>query len=152
MGSQVFIGLGSNMGDKAGYLNQALEQLGRLAGVSLKRVSSFYHTEPWGYQDQDWFLNAVAEIATDLPPRALLQRLQEIENSLGRVRTIHWGPRTIDLDILLYDQAVIKDADLVIPHPRLAERQFVLEPLAEIAPGLALPGGRTVEELLGKYS
>ncbi|NPV26942.1 MAG: 2-amino-4-hydroxy-6-hydroxymethyldihydropteridine diphosphokinase [Firmicutes bacterium] len=148
MAETAFIGLGSNLGDKAAYLNSALEKLRQVPGISVIQVSSFYETPPWGYQEQDWFLNAVVEIQTELKPEELLIKLQEIETSMGRMRSIRWGPRTIDLDILLYDQLVIERQDLKIPHPGLAEREFALVPLAEIAPAFRLPDGRTVAELV----
>jgi 2-amino-4-hydroxy-6-hydroxymethyldihydropteridine diphosphokinase len=107
--------------------------------VALLAVSSLYRTDPVGYLDQDWFLNAAARIETQLSPREFLTRLLAIEFELGRVRTVRNGPRTVDLDILLWDDLVLREDDLVIPHPRLQERLFVLEPLAEIAPGLRHP-------------
>jgi 2-amino-4-hydroxy-6-hydroxymethyldihydropteridine diphosphokinase len=144
-----YIGLGSNVGDKAANLREALRLLtgARSSGGVLLAVSSLYRTEPVGYVDQDWFLNAAMHIETRLSPRELLIRLIEIERELGRVRTVRNGPRTIDLDILLWENLVVNEADLVIPHPRLHERLFVLEPLAEIAPDVRHPvTGLTIEE------
>ena len=143
----VYVGLGSNLGDKALYLHQALVELGSCSGIALEAVSSFYLTEPRGRSDQDWFLNAVARIGTMITPQVLLTRLQAIETRLGRVRGIPWGPRTIDLDILLYGHRVINIATLTVPHPRLKERAFVLIPLAELDPELVLPTGERIVDL-----
>jgi 2-amino-4-hydroxy-6-hydroxymethyldihydropteridine diphosphokinase len=132
-----YIGLGSNMGDKLGICRRAVEMLGK-AGHLIK-VSSFYCTEPVGYANQEDFVNAVAEIETALSPAALLARCHVIEDALGRSRMVRWGPRTIDLDILLYGGQVIDDAELTIPHPLMATRAFVLIPLSEIAPEIVHP-------------
>jgi 2-amino-4-hydroxy-6-hydroxymethyldihydropteridine diphosphokinase len=139
-----YIGLGSNLGDRGENLPRALERLGAA------RVSTIRETDPVGVTEQPRFLNAVAELETDLPPRALLDRLLEIERDLGRDRESEerWGPRAIDLDLLLYDDEVIDEPGLTVPHPRLAERRFVLEPLAELAPDLVLPDGRAIKDLL----
>lgn len=136
--ADVYLGLGSNLGDKAENLRAALRLLGGgQPGVSpaatVISVSSLYRTDPVGYLDQDWFLNAAARLETRLSPHELLTRLLAIERQLGRVRTVSNGPRSIDLDILLWDDLIVREDDLVIPHPRLHERLFVLEPLAEIA-------------------
>jgi 2-amino-4-hydroxy-6-hydroxymethyldihydropteridine diphosphokinase len=142
-----YIGLGSNLGDRDGTLRAALERLGELGPL---RVSSFRETEPVGVTDQPLFLNAAAELETDLGARELLERLFEIERELGRERSAEtrWGPRTIDLDLLLYGEETIDEPGLTVPHPRLAERRFALEPLDELAPDLALPDGRRIRELL----
>jgi len=134
----VYLGLGSNVGDRERHLQAALEQL---AGPRLRivRVSSTYETEPVDYTDQRWFLNLAAEGKTDLFPMQLLSHIVKIERALGRVRSIAKGPRTLDIDILLYGKAVIRSATLEIPHPRMAERRFVLAPLAELAPDLRHP-------------
>jgi 2-amino-4-hydroxy-6-hydroxymethyldihydropteridine diphosphokinase len=132
-----YIALGANLGDRAATLRAAIERLGALGVV--EAVSPFFDTAPVGYTEQPRFLNAAARLRTDLPPRDLLHELLEIEASLGRVRTIRWGPRVIDLDLLLYDDMVIDEPDLVVPHPRLHERRFVLEPLAALAPDLTHP-------------
>lgn len=139
---KAYIGLGSNMGQPMDNLHRALELISSSGKVRVTLVSSVYLTEPVGYEDQDWFHNAVAEIETALTPDELLRLLQETEAKLGRVRTIRWGPRTIDLDILIYgDQKIFTDT-LQVPHPRMAERGFVLAPLAEIAENLVLDGDR----------
>jgi len=136
------------MGDRAGNLEQAIGEM-RAAGVEVKRVSSVYDTEPVGVRNQPWFLNAVVEAETELFPVQLLRRLQEIEIRRGRRRLGGQGPRTIDIDILLYGDFRIHRHDLTVPHPRLAERRFVLEPLHELAPDLRHPVSRlTIRELL----
>ncbi len=112
------------------------------------RASGLYRTAPVGGPGQDDYLNQVVEIETVLPPHDLLQALHEIETGLGRVRVLRWGPRTVDVDILWYDGASVADPGLEVPHPRMEERRFVLEPLAELAPDLVLPSGRTVREAL----
>ena len=144
----VYLGLGSNVGDREGNLHQALDQL-QARDLRLRRSSSLYETEPMGLRDQRWFLNQVAEFETELFPLQLLQRLQRVERNLGRKRVVLNGPRTIDIDILLYGNTVMKTADLEIPHPRYSERRFVLEPLAELDATLRDPvTHRTVAEML----
>ena len=144
----VYLGLGSNVGDREGNLHQALDQL-QSRDLRLRRSSSLYETEPMGLRDQRWFLNQVAEFETELFPLQLLQRLQRVERNLGRKRVVLNGPRTIDIDILLYGNTVMKTADLEIPHPRYSERRFVLEPLAELDATLRDPvTHRTVAEML----
>jgi 2-amino-4-hydroxy-6-hydroxymethyldihydropteridine diphosphokinase len=142
-----YIGLGANLGDREENLRAALERLAELGPL---RVSSFRETDPVGVTDQPRFVNAVAELETGLGARDLLERLLEIERQLGRDRSgeERWGPRTIDLDLLLYGGDVIDEPGLSVPHPRLAERRFVLEPLHELNPGLVLPDGRAVGGLL----
>jgi 2-amino-4-hydroxy-6-hydroxymethyldihydropteridine diphosphokinase len=142
-----FIGLGSNLGDREGNLRAALARLAELGEV---RASSFRETDPVGVTDQPKFLNAAAELSTDLPARDLLDALLAIERDLGRdrAREERWGPRTLDLDLLLYGDDVIDEPGLTVPHPRLAERRFVLEPLHELAPGLLLPDGTAIRDLI----
>ncbi|HHW14042.1 MAG TPA: 2-amino-4-hydroxy-6-hydroxymethyldihydropteridine diphosphokinase, partial [Firmicutes bacterium] len=142
----VYVGLGSNLGDRAGNLFQARRSLAALPRTRLIAVSPVYETEPVGVQDQDWFLNQVVELETDLGPEELLRELMRIEAGLGRVRTVRWGPRTLDLDLLLYG-AVSRATDfLALPHPRMWERAFVLQPLSDVAPGLRTPAGEPVGE------
>lgn len=144
-----FIGLGSNSGDKLANLKKAIEGLGKIQGTKVVTVSSLYKTEPVGGVEQDWFVNAVAEVETGLTPRELLNKLLYIEKDLGRVRDIKWGPRVIDLDIILYDDLVMDEEGLSIPHPYLHKRGFVLVPLAEIAPKVIHPRLRkSVSELM----
>lgn len=144
-----YIGLGSNMGDKTANLKRAIEELGKVPGNKVLAVSSFYETEPVGNIEQDWFINAAVKIETDLTPRELLEVLLKIEKELGRVRDERWGPRTIDLDILLYDDLALNEEGLAIPHPYLHERGFVLVPLSEIAPEVIHPiFKRSIQELL----
>ena len=146
--ARVFIGLGSNLGDRQGNLREALRRLAEVDGVEVAAVSSFHKTAAVGPPQPD-YLNAAAELATDLEPLDLLRRLQQIENDLGRVRTVKWGPRTVDLDLLLYDDRVIDTPDLKTPHPRMHEREFVLAPLSEIAPDVVVPRLRmSVRDLL----
>ena len=137
----VYLALGSNIGDREAHLHQALETL-QSRDLRLRRASSLYETEPMGLREQSWFLNLVAEFETELFPKQLLQRLHRIERALGRRRTIVNGPRTIDIDIVLYANAVVKTPELEIPHPRYRERRFVLEPLAELNPALRDPETR----------
>jgi 2-amino-4-hydroxy-6-hydroxymethyldihydropteridine diphosphokinase len=146
----VYIGLGSNLGDRVENLRTARARI-ETSGVRIRRGSSLYETEPRGLIDQPWFLNQVIEAETTLFPRQLLARLLRIEREMGRVRITPNGPRTIDLDILLFGNAVVHAAGLEIPHPRMGERRFVLEPLAELAPDVRVPRGRrTVRELLAE--
>ena len=143
-----YIGLGSNIGDREDNVRQALALIERELGSV--RSSGLYETDPVGVTDQPKFVNAVAELRTETPPRELLDRLLVIERELGRDRSSErrWGPRVIDLDVLLYGDEVIDEPGLTVPHPRLAERRFALEPLHELEPGLVLPDGRRVVDLL----
>jgi GTP cyclohydrolase-4 len=142
-----YLSLGSNIGDRKENLAVALKRMEEKARVV--KVSSIYETEPVGYEDQPWFLNLACAVETDLSPNDLLHLAKAIEREMGRTETIHFGPRPIDIDILFYDDLVLDTPDLAIPHPRLAERAFVLVPLKEIAPNLVHPSlGLTIEELL----
>jgi 2-amino-4-hydroxy-6-hydroxymethyldihydropteridine diphosphokinase len=145
---RVYLSLGSNIGDRAGNLRKAIERLAAL-DIRVLRASRIYETEPVDYQDQAWFLNQVVEAETALFPMQLLTRTGRVEQELGRTRTVPKGPRTIDIDILLYGAARVETARLEIPHPRMAERRFVLAPLAELAPLLRHPvTHRTVRQML----
>lgn len=144
-----YLGLGSNIGDKVAQCLRALEEISASDHNHLHAISSLYKTEPIGYQDQDWFINCVAEVSTTLQPRPFHTFLQGIEKHMGREKTIPMGPRIIDLDILFYGNEVVDEADLIIPHPRLHERGFVLVPLAELSPDLLHPVlKKTVRDLL----
>ncbi|MDD3652696.1 MAG: 2-amino-4-hydroxy-6-hydroxymethyldihydropteridine diphosphokinase [Desulfotomaculaceae bacterium] len=142
-----YIGLGSNMGDKVANIRKALAVLDISKGVWVKRVAPYYYTAPIGYTGQDWFVNTVAELETKLSPYDLLYLLLDVENRLGRVRTIPWGPRTIDLDLLIYGHEEINTSGLMLPHPNMHERAFVMVPLAVLAPEVELPGRGKVVEL-----
>ncbi|MFN3699409.1 MAG: 2-amino-4-hydroxy-6-hydroxymethyldihydropteridine diphosphokinase [Dictyoglomus sp.] len=144
---KVFIGLGSNLGDKRRNINTALEKL-REKGISILKISSIIETEPYGYKEQDKFLNAVCLVETDFSPHQLLKVLLDIEREMGRVRTIKWGPRIIDLDIIFYDDLIIQEENLVIPHPDAHNRIFVMGPLLEIAPDFVHPVlKKTIKEI-----
>jgi 2-amino-4-hydroxy-6-hydroxymethyldihydropteridine diphosphokinase len=135
-----YLGLGSNTGDRRAHLAQALDRLNATPGVRVTAVSSLYETVPVGLTAQPDFLNAVAEVCTELPAEALLDAALAVEAALGRVRTVRWGPRPIDLDVLLVGGLRVAGGRLTLPHPRMTERAFVLVPLAEIAPGLVFNG------------
>ena len=134
-----YIGFGSNVGDRESYIYQALNCLSGEECTSMVRVSSIYETEPIGNDEQDWFLNGVVRVETEVLPQKLLAILQEIERNIGRQHRGHWGPREIDLDILIYDRFCVNSPRLTIPHPELHQRRFVLEPFAEIAPDVIHP-------------
>ncbi len=129
-----YIGLGSNLGDPVAQLHRALAGLAAMYEVEVVKVSTFYRNPPWGPPDQPWYVNAVAQVKTRLTAEELLRSLQRLEASLGRVRGERWGPRIIDLDLLLYDGEVSRAPELTLPHPEMHRRAFVLAPLAEIAP------------------
>jgi 2-amino-4-hydroxy-6-hydroxymethyldihydropteridine diphosphokinase len=145
-----FVGIGSNLGDREGHLRDALELLAAEEGIEIVSVSVLRETEPVGPVEQGPFLNGAAQVTTELPPRELLERLLDVEQRLGRVRRERFGPRTIDLDLLVYGDEVVDEPGLTLPHPRLHERRFALEPLAELAPGLVLPGRGPVSALLAE--
>ncbi len=147
------IGIGTNLGDRQANIETTLQKLGATPNIDVVHVSSVYETDPIGFTEQPDFLNLVAALRTTLPPRDLLGVLLHIEMGMGRVRTERWGPRVIDLDLLLYGKEQIELPGLTVPHPRLRERAFVLAPLAEIAPDLTLPGdGKKVRELIENFS
>ena len=146
-----FVGIGANLGDREGTLRRALRLLGDRDGVTVVAVSSLRETAPVGYLNQPSFLNGAARLETELSPRELLGALLDVERELGRDRSgPRFGPRTVDLDLLLYGGVELDEPRLVVPHPRLHERRFVLEPLAELAPGLVVPGRGPVERLLAE--
>lgn len=145
---QAFIALGSNMGDKKKYLDDAVEALDELEGCRIVTVADYIETEPYGGVEQDDFLNSVLELQTRLDPQALLEKLHEIEALADRKRTVRWGPRTLDLDIIFYDDMVLNTETLTLPHPEMHKRGFVLEPMMQIAPWAYHPGlGKTVRDL-----
>src|SRR5688572_27372389 len=143
-----FIALGSNLDDPPAHVRRAIADLARLPGTRVKRASALYGSAPVGYRAQPDFVNAVAEIETRLAPRPLLEALLEIEKRHGRQRGVRNGPRTLDLDIALYGDRVVSEPGLVIPHPRMHERAFVIVPLAEVAPGQIVPGHGSVSRLM----
>lgn len=146
-----YIGLGSNLADPVLQIKSARDAIAQIAGVWELAFSSLYHSPPMGPQDQPDYVNAVMCVATDLPPTDLLRCLQRIENEQGRVRkSERWGARTLDLDVLIYGEQVIDLPDLIVPHPGLTERAFVLYPLHEIAPQLLVPGKGNIADLLVK--
>ena len=134
-----YIGFGSNIGDRLTHIQNAIHTLSKTEGITLQKISSVYKTDPVGYEAQAQFLNGVAAIQTDLPPLSLLHALKDIETAIGRKHRIRWGPREIDLDILIYGDLRLQTEKLVIPHPEMHLRRFVLVPLAEIAPDLVHP-------------
>lgn len=150
MGYEIaYIGLGSNLGDRLSYCQRAAEAIRHFQDTTLIRLSSYYETEPLEVSDQDWFINGVVAIRTALPPQELLSACQKVEENLGRKRMIRYGPRTIDLDLLLYGQRVVGTDRLTLPHPKLHLRRFVLVPLVEIAPEAVHPVlHQTMAELL----
>jgi 2-amino-4-hydroxy-6-hydroxymethyldihydropteridine diphosphokinase len=149
--SRAYIGLGANLGDREATIRRAVELLGADPGIELVAVSTLRETDPVDYADQPPFLNGAVAVETELEPLALLDRLLAVERELGRVRDegLRYGPRTIDLDLLLYGDRLVDEPGLAVPHPRLAERRFALEPLHELDPALRLPDGRAVRDLLG---
>ncbi|TML90052.1 MAG: 2-amino-4-hydroxy-6-hydroxymethyldihydropteridine diphosphokinase [Actinobacteria bacterium] len=150
---RAYVGLGSNLGDREATLRQAVAALREVPGVRIVAVSAFRETDPVGFLDQPRFLNGAAAIETELSPQELLAALLEVERGLGRIRGgERYGPRTVDLDLLVYGDVTLAEPGLEIPHPRLHERRFALEPLAELAPGLEIPGKGPVEALLAELN
>lgn len=147
MSTTVYLGLGANLGDRLGNLQLAVDALGATPGVRVMRSSRVYETEPVGGPEQPEYLNAVLEVRTDLSPHELLRVCLAVEDDMGRVRTERWGPRPIDIDVLTYGTETIDEPDLVVPHPRMHERGFVLVPLAELDADPTLPGGRHLTSL-----
>ena len=147
VGFDCIIALGSNLGDKTSNIDRAIELLTEPGDIRLVARSRNFATDPWGKLDQDWFVNACVAVKTKLAPRDLLHRCKDIERRMGRVATEKWGPRIIDLDLLIYRDSVLDEPDLVLPHPHIADRAFVLAPLMDIAPDLKIKG-RSVHELL----
>jgi 2-amino-4-hydroxy-6-hydroxymethyldihydropteridine diphosphokinase len=148
--TRAYVGLGANLGDREGAIRRAVELLGAGAEIEVVAVSALRETDPVGYAEQPRFLNGAAALETGLSARDLLERLLAVERELGRVRGEgpRFGPRAIDLDLLLYGDEVVDEPGLTVPHPRLAERRFALEPLHDLDPALRLPDGRAVRELL----
>ena len=147
---RAYVGVGSNLGDREGTIRRAIELLAAESGVEVVSVSTFRETEPWGPVEQPPYLNGAVALETDLDPRDLLDVLLDVERRFGRNRAmeVRWGPRTLDLDLLLHGDLVRDEPGLALPHPRLHERRFVLEPLADLDPALVVPGRGTVAELL----
>ncbi len=153
MAKTVFIGIGSNLGDKLKNCLRAIERIQEIPGCSLVARSDFYRTEPFGVRDQDWYVNGIISLETTITARDLLKHLLEIEEGMGRVREGKWGPRPIDLDILLFGEDMVDDKDLKIPHPFMHLRRFVLVPMVQLAPDLVHPVlGKTMSELVGRLS
>jgi 2-amino-4-hydroxy-6-hydroxymethyldihydropteridine diphosphokinase len=148
----VYIGIGSNLGDREKNCLHAIELL-QQKGITVTKRSSLYETEPWGFKDQPYFINMVIEIETELEPKELLRRLKDIEREVGREESLKWGPRLIDLDILIFENIILNEDTLKIPHPLMHERDFVLRPLCEIAPDIKHPVlSKTIKELLSLSS
>lgn len=136
---EAYLSIGSNIGDKEENLKEAIKKINDSKYINVEKVSSFIRTEPWGFEDQEEFLNAALKIKTVLSPKELIKNLLSIENDMKRERVIKWGPRIIDLDIIFYDDLITEDDEITIPHPRMEEREFVLEPLNELAPNKIHP-------------
>lgn len=141
------LALGTNLGDRVHNIEEAIRRLTADGSIRLVSRSKLYRSAPWGVTNQDWFVNACVAVQTELSPHALLAHCQAVENDMGRVRTLKWGPRIIDVDILTFRDLEIADPDLTVPHPLIAERAFVLVPLKDVAPELTL-GGRTIDSML----
>jgi 2-amino-4-hydroxy-6-hydroxymethyldihydropteridine diphosphokinase len=150
---RAFVGIGANLGDREATIRRAVELLDEVDGIEVVAMSTLRETEPWGPVEQPAFVNGAVAVETTLEPSELLAALLDVERRLGRVRTgERWGPRTIDLDLLLYGERVVDEPGLTVPHPRLHERRFALEPLAELAPDAIVPSRGTVAELLRALS
>ena len=143
-----YVGLGANLGDREASLRKAIVYLDAVDGIDLVAVSRFRETAPWGVVDQPAFLNGACALRTTLSARSLLEALLGVEQRLGRIRLQRWGPREIDLDLLLFGRDCVREQGLTVPHPRLAEREFALEPLLDLDPRLTTPDGRAVEDML----
>ncbi len=148
LGRRAYLALGSNVGDRLGHLRQAVALLTSTQGITLQRVASLYETEPVGVRDQPWFLNTVVELSTDLSPHQLLGVAKQVERSVGRTPTFRWGPREVDVDLLLYDGERVADDQLTVPHPRMSERLFVLLPLRELYPDWKGDEGTGIDQLI----
>lgn len=145
---RAYLSIGSNLGDRINYINKAIEKL-KQNNIKIIKSSNIIETEPYGYKEQGKFLNMAVEIDSDLNPLELMKLILEIESELGRIRTVRWGPRVIDIDIIFYDSLIINEPDLKIPHPDMQNRLFVLKPLQEIAPDFVHPVlKKTITELL----
>lgn len=142
-----YIGVGTNLGNKRDNIKRAITMLDEIKQILVTAVAPVYRTAPVGYTEQDYFLNTVVQVETYLSPRELLAKMLGIEDKMGRKRTIRWGPRVIDLDLLLYGDKEVKEKDLIVPHPRLTKRAFVAVPLADLAPDLKLPGGKSAVQV-----
>jgi 2-amino-4-hydroxy-6-hydroxymethyldihydropteridine diphosphokinase len=150
MSTTAFVGIGSNLGGREAHLRRAIELLSAEEGIEIAAVSEIRETDPVGPVEQGQFLNGAVRVETDLAPRELLARLLDIERRMGRVRRERFGPRTIDLDLLLYGNETVDEPGLTVPHPRLHERRFALEPLAELDPSLTIPGLGPISALLAE--
>jgi 2-amino-4-hydroxy-6-hydroxymethyldihydropteridine diphosphokinase len=149
----VFIGIGSNLGDRQKNCLRAVELMDRMADCRITGYSDWYLTKPVGVEGQEWYVNGVVSLTTDISPKDLLKRLLKIEANMGRVRNERWGPRSIDLDILMFGQEIIQESNLKIPHPRMHLRRFVLEPMTQLAPDLVHPElGLSMKVLLENLS
>lgn len=147
-----YVGLGSNLGDRQQQVTRAMDLLAGMPGIRGLRSSSLYESEPWGFKDQPPFVNAVARVETDLGPLQLMILLRRIEAMLGRTPTFRWGPREIDLDLLLYGSCQIQRRGLIVPHPSMHQRAFVLEPLREVWPDYRLPSGMTIDDAIARLA
>jgi len=149
----VYVGVGANLGAREATIRRAIELLDEVPEIDVRRSSTLRETEPWGLEDQPRFVNGAIELETTLEPRRLLEELLAVERALGRVREgERWGPRPIDLDLLVHGDRRVDEPGLTVPHPRLAERRFALEPLVELSPDLAIPGQGIASELLARLN